>query len=93
VPADPSCVEPELNELPELLELEPDVVPLEPELVVPLVPAALEVLDVSVLAARAMPATASEAATLPTTRVVRTAAVRRRPLSLESMDGVLMSPP
>jgi hypothetical protein len=96
VPADPSCVEPELDELlelPELPELEPDAAPLEPVLDVLDVPDVLDVLEEPVVEARAMPATASEAAMLPTTSVVRTAAVRRRPLSLGSMGGVLMTPP
>jgi hypothetical protein len=84
---EPSCVEPELDELPEL-EL---VVPLELELV----PLELEAADVVVpeVDARATPATVIEAATLPTASAERTTTVRRRPASLESIDGVSMTPP
>lgn len=85
LPAEPSCVELELDEVPVVSELE--LVPLE------LVePEAAEVV-VPVVDERATAATAREAATLPITMVERTAAVRRRPASLGSVDGLLMTPP
>jgi hypothetical protein len=86
LPAEPSCVELELDEVPVVSEpeLDPELELVPLELVEP--EAAAEVV-VPVVDERATAATAREAATLQITMVERTAAVRRRPASLGlSMD-------